>query len=299
VGLIVKYVAATSKDLLLATPPRSIYSSKRENGKVLIVGGSEDYHGAPALASTAAYSLLAALRVGIGYATAFVPRSVLNANRSVSPNIIVKPLSGNNLSLNDIPMLCKEIDRSNCLVLGPGLGRKPKTIKAVTKLLAYLDKKEKRVVVDADALYAVAKYTKKLSRNFILTPNAKEFLLFYKKKFDDRSLSSKISAAIEVSKTLNANILLKGHNTIVTDGRRTKIITAKTSALATMGTGDVLSGIIGAYAAKNKDMFVSAVAGAYLHALIGDALYKEKGNHILASDVVDLIPSILKKFDRD
>ena len=93
-------------------------------------------------------------------------------------------------------------------------------------------------------------------------------------------------------------MLLKGHETVVTDGKRTKIIRAKSSALAVMGTGDVLSGMIGAYAAKNNDLFVAGVAGAYLHAMIGDALYKEKGNHILASDVVDGIPKILKKFDK-
>ena len=65
-----------------------------------------------------------------------------------------------------------------------------------------------------------------------------------------------------------------------------------------MGTGDVLSGIIGGYMATGTETFKAGVAGAYLHSIIGDLLHKEKGNHILSSDIAELIPSILKKFDK-
>ena len=135
--------------------------------------------------------------------------------------------------------------------------------------------------------------------NFIITPNKSEFGLFYKEKIDDKDLSARINASIWVSKMLNVNVLLKGHDTIVTDGNRVKVIRARSSALAVMGTGDTLTGIIGAYATRNKDVFVAGVAGAYLHAVIGDRLHKEKGNHILASDVVNSIPRVLKRYDRD
>ena len=289
---------ATAKDLQLATVKRSIYSSKTGNGKIVIVGGSERYHGSPALASSAAHAVLAALRVGIGYAVEYAPKSVTQATRSVSPDLIVMPLSGNNLSPKDIPMLARDLKLSGSLVIGPGIGRRNETAKAVIELIDRIKGSGKKCVIDADALYALAKSKKKLGKNFIITPNQRELKLFYDKDLNESDTNARKEAAIRVSKALDCVVLLKGHETVVTDGKRTKIIRAKSSALAVMGTGDVLSGMIGAYAAKNNDLFVAGVAGAYLHAMIGDALYKEKGNHILASDVVDGIPKILKKFDK-
>ncbi len=292
------YSLASSKDLRLASRKRDLYSSKRDNGKVMIVGGSEDYHGAPALALTAAYSLLGALRIGIGYAVAYVPRSVLTANRSVSADIIVKPTSGNNLNLNDIPMLKKGIDSSDCLVIGMGIGRSAKTLLAASKLVSCACTKRKRIVIDADAIRAIKRHKVKLNKDVVITPNDSEFRLFYGKVLGKMDLNSRIAASITVSKSLNCNVLLKGHKTIVTDGKRTKVISSRSTALAVMGTGDVLAGIIGGFASKNDDMFIAAVAGAYLHRTIGDALYKNRGTHILASDVVDYIPKVLKRFDK-
>jgi ADP-dependent NAD(P)H-hydrate dehydratase / NAD(P)H-hydrate epimerase len=295
----VKYSFASSKDLQLASTPRNPYSSKRSNGKLLIVGGSEKYHGAPALASNAAYMVLAAMRIGIGYATEFVPKRNLRETRAVSPDIIVRPLAGSHMTLADIPALTKSLDNSECLVVGPGIGLADQTLRAAIELFNYAKRNGKRVVVDADSIHALVKYRIRLNKNFIITPNKGEFNLFYKKKLGDDDLHARANAAIEVSKMLNANVLLKGHDTVVTDGKRVKVIRAKSSALAVMGTGDVLAGIIGGYATRNRDVFIAGVAGAYLQTHIGDTLHKEKGNHILASDVVDRIPTALKKFDRN
>lgn len=288
---------ADEGDLGRALPARDAYASKHDNGRVLIIGGSSEYHGAPALASNAAYALLASLRVGIGYATAFVPRSIVGANRKVSPNIIVRPLSGGNLAVKDVPALTKLMDGYDCTVIGPGMGREKGSLKAASRLMSYALKKKKRMVVDADALHAVS-FVGRLGKSFILTPNENEFGLFAKGVPNSTDLVGRTRAAMLVSNRLNANILLKGHETIVTDGKRVRIVKAKRSNLATMGTGDVLSGIIAGFAAKNDDMFVAGVAAAYLHSRIGDELYKSKGNHILASDVIDLMPEILRKFDR-
>lgn len=294
-----RYLIAGKKDLIAASPKRGKYSTKLDNGRVLVVGGNEYFHGAPALASTAAYALLAALRVGSGYAVAYVPRGVLIANRSVSLDIIVRPLSGNRLNPKDVPMLSKSIERSDCLVIGSGLGRAAETVRAVSMLLDYAAKNDKKVVVDADAIGAVKEHGRKLNMNFIITPNEREFNALTWLSPDREDISVMVKASVGASKRFGCNVLLKGHSTVVTDGKRIKIVRAKSSALATMGTGDVLSGMIGAYAAKNKDMFVAGVAGAYLHAIIGDMLHKEKGNHILASDVVDYIPKALRKYDKD
>jgi NAD(P)H-hydrate epimerase len=291
-------ILAGPKDLAAATMQRNMFSSKLENGKVMIVGGSEDYHGAPALASTAAYNLLAALRVGAGYATAFVPRSILTPNRAVSPNVIVRQLSRSNLSAADLPLLKASMRHFDSLVVGMGIGRSSESANAASKLIAYALKTGKATVIDADAIYAVSRYRVRLNDNAIIMPNEREFELLYSGRIRKNALAERIRASAELAKRLNTNILLKGHDTIITDGKRTKVVRARHAALAVMGTGDVLSGIVGAYAAKTGDAFASGVAGAYLHATIGDRLYKEKGNHILASDVVDYIPKILKRHDR-
>jgi len=288
---------ATSKDLSAASAKRGLYSSKRDNGKIVIVGGSERYHGAPALASNAAYAVLAALRVGIGYVVEYVPRSAVLATRSVSPDLIVMPLSGRNLGTKDVPRLIRDLRLSKCLVLGLGLGRAEDTCKAVIRLIDYIKKSGKMAVIDADALYALGKYRRKLNKNFLVTPNGEELGFFHEKAVRAKATGERREAALRLSRTLNANVLLKGHEVVITDGKTVKLVRSKSSALATMGTGDVLSGIIGAYAANNK-MFIAAVAGARLHSIIGDRLHKEMGDHILASDVVDAIPAVLKRFDR-
>jgi NAD(P)H-hydrate epimerase len=92
-------------------------------------------------------------------------------------------------------------------------------------------------------------------------------------------------------------VVLKGHITIITNGDLLKINEAKTPALATMGTGDILSGIIGAYCTMHKDPFECSTAGVYIHSNIGDKLYEAKGNHIIAQDIIDMIPEFLKDFD--
>ena len=129
--------------------------------------------------------------------------------------------------------------------------------------------------------------------------NASELNFFYSKKAGPKDLHARIGAAINLSRLLDSNVLLKGHEDIITDGRRVKITNSNSSALATMGTGDVLAGMIGAYTVHNRDVLTAAVAASYLHKVIGDRLHKEKGNHILASDVVEYIPKLLKRFDKN
>lgn len=290
---------ASAKDLASASAPRSVYADKYSNGRVVIVGGSNGFHGAPALATNAAYETLAALRIGTGYARTYVPKSIVAAVRKLSPNIIVKPLSGNNIGPRDLAVLKAAVDGSDVIVVGPGLGREHASISCVSKLIIYAASAGKKVVIDADAIHAIKMLKKRLNKNVVVTPNIKEFSFFYGAKFDAMNIWSKIMAAMSAAKMLNANFVLKGHQTIITDGSEFKIAASTSSSLATMGTGDVLSGIIGGYAARNKSMFIASVAGAYLHARIGDLLYKKKGNHILASDVVEYIPKIIKEFDKN
>ena len=291
-----KVSAAGMKALRLASTPRSLYSDKRQNGRILVIGGSSRFHGAPVLVSNAAYLTLAAMRVGAGYAVTCVPKSILSPVRKLSPNLIVRPLSGENLNSRDLQELKGEAQRADCIVIGPGLGRSRATVRTVARLIAYCLKLEKRLLIDADAILAVRSLRGRLGRNVLLTPNDREFHMLSRAGLADREM--RIDAVKKLASRLGANVLLKGHVTVISDGRRVKLVESRTATLATMGTGDVLSGIIGGYMTRNGNAFVSAVAGAYLQARIGDLLYKEKGYHAIATDVLDYIPRILKKYDR-
>ncbi len=289
---------AGSGDLYLASRPKGLYSSKKDNGSALIIGGSESFHGAPAMASNAAYSTLASLRVGAGYAVTYVPRPIVQPVRSLSPNLIVRQLSGSRLAHADLDTLFRAADRADSIAIGPGMGRDEESLKTAAEFISGLVRSGKRIVVDADAIYAIGLIRRRLSRNVIITPHDKEFFGLSETRLSKRDLVQRALAAVKTARRLNAVILLKGHDTVVTDGLHMKIIRSRTAALATMGTGDVLSGIICGFAARNTDAFVSAVAGAYLHSRIGDALFMEKGYHIIANDVVERIPAMLMEFDK-
>lgn len=286
-------------ELELAARPRNIYSGKHDNGRTIIIGGNDRFHGAPILASISSRMTLAALRVGLGYAVTCVPQSVAPIAKSISPNLIVCKFAGENLSMQDAKMLKAEIDKAQSVVIGPGLGKDEDSQKAAAELIKYSVGKGKRIIVDADSIFSLRFIKKKLGEKAIITPNDKEFLSLSKTKLDARDLRQRVKAAMQVANKLGTNVILKGHESIITDGTRLKISQSKTAALATFGTGDILGGILGGYAALNDDMFLVGAAGACLLARAGDEMYKQKGNHGIASDLVELIPTILKEFDKN
>lgn len=230
---------ARAEEIANAVKPRSVTSSKRENGRVLVVGGSDRFHGAPVLAA------LAALRVGTGYVTLCVPKSIVNPVRRLSPDVIVRPLSGDVINGSDLEVLTEEAEKADVVVVGMGAGRDEESLRTIAKLVAYCAQQGKRVVVDADAIYALRFLKKKLNRRVVLTPNDKEFTSLYSGKLDKKDVKKRIALAVSVARKTGAVVLLKGHTTIITDGKQNKTVMAMTSALAVMGTGDVLSGIIG------------------------------------------------------
>ncbi|VVB76626.1 ADP-dependent (S)-NAD(P)H-hydrate dehydratase [uncultured archaeon] len=283
-------------DLMLARRPRSIYSSKHDNGSVVIIAGSRDYHGAPVLAANAVYNALAALRMGTGYVHLYVPAAIEDAARRLSPNVIVRRFGTDYISDGDFESVKEAVKKADAVIIGMGIGRDESTLDMAARIIDTAVAEGKKIVIDADAIYAV-KRAQRLGKDAVLTPQDIEFHELSGLTLKKNDLAERFINAVSVARKLNASLLLKGHDTIITDGEVAKIVRSDTSALATMGTGDVLSGIIGGYAAIGATVFESATAGAYLHATIGGLLALEKGNHILAVDVVDKIPKIIKDFD--
>jgi NAD(P)H-hydrate epimerase len=213
----------------------------------------------------------------------------------VPPELIVKQFAGSEFSSDDIPRLA-EI-RHDVAVIGPGLASTGKSFGSIMEFIKSESARGKGVIIDAAAIKSISRNTSALGKDCIVTPHEGEFKFLTGINLKNKPLEKRIYAAMDFAKSYRCTIVLKGHETIITDGSLLKINVAASPALATMGTGDVLSGIIASYFAAHKNAFESAVAGVYVHSLIGDELYKEKGVHITAEDVIAKIPEVLKRFD--
>jgi hydroxyethylthiazole kinase-like uncharacterized protein yjeF len=271
--------------------PRNPYSHKGDYGYVLVIGGSSVYSGAPALAA------MASLRTGSGLAILGVPESVSSVVKSYSPDIIVHPLEGDALSKSNISYIGNLLEKVDALVIGPGLGLTSETVEAVGEILRLSKLKKLPALIDADAIKALKDGLEILrDGNVLLTPHAGEFEIISGVRVSD-NWKDRVEACVEFAKENMCTLLLKGHETVITDGKRLKINRTGNPAMATGGTGDVLSGIAGAYLAQGTDTFNAASASAFIHGKAGDLAYEEKGFHIVASDLLDKIPVVLKPFD--
>ena len=273
--------------------PRHSDSSKRDFGCLLVVGGSEVYSGAPALAG------MAALRTGCGLVVIAAPTSVASTIRAYSPNLIVHPLSGNVVGPRCLGELRKLIESSDALVLGPGIGLDPKTRATVPSIVGMVAKSRKPVLIDADALRILAD-EKRLFReaNAVITPHAGEFRAISGEKVPN-GWRRRANVCKRFALKHSCIVLLKGHNTVVSDGHRVKVNRTGNPGMAVGGMGDVLSGIIGAFLAQGSDRFFSAVAGAYVHGLAGDLVRERTGFHMVASDLIEALPTVLRRYDRE
>jgi len=277
-------------DVRVVVKARGRYSSKRDFGCLLIVGGSEVYSGAPALAG------MAALRTGVGLVMIAAPRSVAATIRGYSPNLIVHSLNSDVVSSEEIEQLSRLLAASDALVLGPGIGRHPETIQAIPLIIKEACKIGKPILIDADAIRALTA-AKQLLKGVLITPHAGEFKavsgLEAPQLWRDR-----LPICRKFALEHGCVLLLKGHDTIVTDGNRAKVNHTGNPGMATAGAGDVLSGIIGAFLAQGAELFSAAVAGAYIHGVAGGIVCRKKGFHMVASDLIEALPTVLRKYDR-
>ncbi|MDE1868871.1 MAG: NAD(P)H-hydrate dehydratase [Candidatus Micrarchaeota archaeon] len=283
----------SSKDIQRATPRISMHSNKYSRGSVLIIAGSGRYSGAMKLAASAAAEALAALRTESGYVTIAGPKRIVSSAARISPVFVIRELSG---PIKKQLSIIKSI-RHDAVILGPGL--EPANIKL--ELLKGIIKMEKSsgncLVVDGAAIRALANHRELINNCMVLTPHDGEFKALAGINLKGAALKTRISAAKKFAAEYNCILALKGHKTVITDGKRLKVNVPKSPALATMGTGDVLAGMIASYLALHKDAFEGAVAAVHAHSMIGDKLYKKKGEHITAQDVAEAIPEVLKQFD--
>jgi NAD(P)H-hydrate epimerase len=273
-------------DVFLAVKPRPSESHKGDFGRLLVIGGSETYSGAPALVA------LAALRTGVDLAYVAAPEQTAYAISAMTPDLITIKLEGKHLNLANIPPLKAYIETVNAIVLGPGLGLHSETREAVKALVDVVESAQKPLLLDADGLKAFAEYKRKLDAPLMLTPHAGEYAILTGKKLPE-DLKEKVSEVQKTAAELGAILLVKGPVDIISDGKRFKLNLTGNPGMTVGGTGDVLSGISGAFLAQKFDPYEAAVAGAFVNGAAGDFVFEEKGYHMVATDLIEYIPHVL------
>jgi ADP-dependent NAD(P)H-hydrate dehydratase / NAD(P)H-hydrate epimerase len=271
-------------------PRRGRASNKFAAGSVLVCGGSLGLTGAPSMASEAA------MRAGAGYVTACVPSSLMLIVGSHLLEVMSVPLpdTGGSLEARGVERVLERADRADSVVVGPGLGREPEAQEFARQLARYAPVP---LVLDADGLNAHAGSIGLLAERepaTVLTPHAGELARLL--ETDSEAIGAKrLESARRAAREAQAIVLLKGDDTVVAapDGR-VGVSRGGAPALATAGTGDVLSGVIGAFLAKKMDPFHAACAGVLVHVRAGMLAAQEIGPEgVIASDVIAALPRAL------
>jgi len=273
-------------DVMLVSRPRPEESHKGDFGRLLVIGGSETYSGAPALVA------LAALRTGVDLAYVAAPEKTAYTVSSMTPDLITIKLEGKHLNITNMPTLKTYIEMVNAIVLGPGLGLHIETKDAVKAIIEIAENAGKPLLLDADGLKAFAEFKRKLKTHLVLTPHAGEYTVLTGKKLPE-VLKEKIFEVQKTAAELGAVILLKGPVDIIADEKRFKLNFSGNPGMTVGGTGDVLSGIVGALLAQKTSPFEAAVAGAFVNGAAGDFVSDGKGHHIVSTDLLEWIPQVL------
>ena len=269
-------------------PPRAKNTNKGSFGKALLVVGSNEFMGASALA------LEAALRGGAGYVTFLGKESLCDFLLNKFPEAIYKRTdfadSGNVLA-------CCE--RQNSILIGSGSGC---TKALYTTVKALVDSEGGPIIIDADAINAIAKYgsaeiLREAKRKVILTPHPLEF-----SRISGASVeyiqANRYRAAKDFAKKYNCVVLLKGAATLVTDGFTTYVNGSGSSALAKAGSGDVLAGLLVSILAYSDSSVKSAALAAYIHGKAGDLLAKEFSHYgVTPSDLPKMMTKIMAEME--
>jgi hydroxyethylthiazole kinase-like uncharacterized protein yjeF len=274
-------------DVFLVSKPRTATSHKGDFGRLLVVGGSEIFSGAPALVS------LAALRTGVDIVYLAAPTKTAYAVSSMSPDLITLKLKGEHLSESNVTALRPYLETVDAVVVGPGLGLNDETREFVKACVTAIENAGKPLLLDADGLKAFADFKHPLRVSLVLTPHAGEYTILTGRRLPER-LEERLAEVQHTAKELNAVILLKGQVDVVCDGKRVKLNLTGNPGMTVGGTGDVLSGVVGAFLAQKADAFEAAVAGAFANGAAGDYVASEKGFHMVASDLLKWIPRVLE-----
>ena len=288
---------------LLRLKNRSKDSHKGNNGKVLIVGGSKDYYGAPAI------SAKAAIATGADLTYIYTPQNAALAIKSISEDFIVKEAKGDYLSLDDLEDILEIVSKVDAVLLGPGSSQNDETGKLFNVLAMKIDKP---LVLDADALKLVDLSLVSKKEDLIVTPHLSEFKSFFKnvskedmdnlEKFvkleekenlDFRKVNDKIDSIHKITKCIEGSVILKGKYDFIFNGNRLKINRTGNPGMTVGGTGDALAGIALSLLSQGLNSFDAALLAPYLNGKAGDLAYEAQGYGFGAQDLTLYLGAVM------
>lgn len=283
-------------DIYDRLPKRPYDAHKYSVGKIFAIAGSAGLTGA------AKMSCESALRSGCGGVLLLTTQKLLNVYAKSLKEVMTFPLKNNNGNFfveNDFDEIKSKIAWADVLMIGPGLGQNEETLKFLKRiLLAYPDKKK---VIDADGLNLIAHFIddRKLSlMNSILTPHLGEFSRLTKKSIEELR-ENIFDYGLKFSRRYKTILVLKGAPTIIFEPSGNLFINSTgNSGMATVGMGDVLTGMISSFYSQSLSALDSAITGVFLHGLAGDISAIKKGKlSLISSDVINFIPDAIEMIE--
>lgn len=303
---------------LLRLNQRKNTSHKGNNGKILIVGGSKDYHGAPTIAG------LSAIASGADLVYIACPESVSLAIKQESPDLIVKGLNVKNknninknsvnkdyLNLDNLEEILKIIDDTNvdAVLLGPGAGQNEET----SKLFNILAKKIKiPLVMDADALKLVDPKIIKNKEDLIITPHLQEFKSFFDSYIGDPDkinlisdyeesdyikLHEKIDIFQNIVNKISGTVVLKGKYDLIFNKNSFRVNKTGNSGMTVGGTGDSLAGLATSLISQGLKSYDAGALATYLNGKAGDFAKEEYGNGFAASQLSEFLGLLMESVE--
>lgn len=267
-------------------PDRPVNSHKGDYGRILLFCGSRGYTGAAALAA------MGALRSGAGLVYLAVPESIYEIEAVKLTEPVISPLPDENgtFAVTAGKQVLSLLDNKDAVLIGPGIGQSEGSYAVVRTVLEAFSG---TVVLDADGINVMNAH-KDILRDrtspTILTPHAGEF-----QRFGGILAEERAASAAAMARNLGVIVLLKGHETVITDGKRCYRNPTGNPGMATGGSGDVLAGIIASLLGQGIPPLEAAACGAWLHGAAGDICAKEIGQYgMLPSDMLRVLPRLLK-----
>lgn len=257
-------------------------------GKVLIVGGSVGFSGAPALAG------VAALRSGAGLVRVAVPACIQPVVAGINPcytTIDLRDDANGQMASEAAVVLMGMLSDNDVIAFGPGAGAGAGVRDTLLSILAVEGLK---LIIDADGLNVLSQcggqagWLDKKKADIVLTPHPGEMKRLWQSVFREPVPENREKCAAEFAQKTCSIVVLKGAGTVVTDGERVYVNTSGNPGMATAGSGDVLTGVITALAGQDLSLFDAAVLGVYVHGLAGNIAAAIHGQiSLIATDMID------------
>ncbi|MDR0911376.1 MAG: NAD(P)H-hydrate dehydratase [Methanobrevibacter sp.] len=300
IGIPIEAEIFTGKGDLKRLNTRDSNTHKGKNGKILIVGGNKNYHGAPTIAGLSAH--------GTGIDLVYIVSSKNNSQiiKSKSTDFIVSPQKGDYLNLDSLDTILDIAKKVDAVLLGPGAGQEEETKKLFNILIAKI---KKPIVIDADGLKLIDLSLIKNREDIILTPHLNEFKTIFKDIIEKKGVNKQINkdnlnfdklnyysqtynkTAIlqSITKEIKGTVVLKGKYDLIFKENKIKINKTGNPYMSKGGTGDSLAGIATALISKTNDLFDAAILATYLNGIAGDLALKNYGTGFKASQISEFL----------